>query len=207
VDDHPVTRLGLRYAFEREPDFTVCAEAADVGGALDALVRRPPDLVVTDLGLDGRSGLDLVKQIRTHYPAVAVVVFSMYDSRLYACRALEAGARGYVMKSGRHEELIRAAREVLRGGVYVGEAPGLQAADLDGRDAAMAALTDRELEVLMLIGQGYAPRHIADELCLSVSTVEAYRERLKAKLGIADAALLLRYAVRWVNDHERTSRA
>jgi DNA-binding NarL/FixJ family response regulator len=210
VDDHPVTRLGLRFAFEREPDFEVCAEAADACTALDALARQVPALVVTDLALDGRSGLELVKQVRAHYPAVPVLVFSMHEARLYARRALDAGARGYVTKNGQHEEVIRAAREVLRGGVYLGEgvaswpsSPADAGADAGG--TSMAALTDREFEVFVLLGQGYAPRHIAAVLCLSVSTVEAYRERLKAKLGLADAALLVRYAVRWMRDHDHTS--
>ena len=144
VDDHPVTRFGLRHMFDREPDFAVCGEA---------------------------------------------------------------GARGYVEKSGDHEEILRAARAVLRGEVYLREPqtaglPSSGPAEDHAEDGAVAALTDREFDVFMRLGRGYAPRHVAEELGLSVSTVEAYRERLKAKLGIGDSALLLRYAVRWLKDHE-----
>ena len=207
VDDHPVTRFGLRHMFDREPDFAVCGEAGGLDEALDQLTRCTPDLVVTDLELEGRNGLDLVKHLHAHAPRVPTLVFSMYDAWLYARRALRAGARGYVEKSGDHEEILRAARAVLRGEVYLREPqtaglPSSGPAEDHAEDGAVAALTDREFDVFMRLGRGYAPRHVAEELGLSVSTVEAYRERLKAKLGIGDSALLLRYAVRWLKDHE-----
>jgi DNA-binding NarL/FixJ family response regulator len=206
VEDHPTTRLGLRYTFEREPDFTVVGEAGDIGAAFDLLPQSEPDLVVTDLKFEGRGGLELIRQIRAHHPHIRVLVHSMHDVQLYADRALHAGAGGYVTKGQPPEEVLRAARAVLRGEPYLepdfpGELPATP--DRPGFDAAIASLTDRELEVFLLLGQGYAPRHVAEELCLSVSTVEVYRERLKAKLGLADSALLVRFAVRWLRDHER----
>lgn len=202
VDDHPVVRHGLRLLFEQEPDLRVCGEAAEVPAALEAIAHLAPDLVVTDLMLDGGSGLDLVRALRKS--RVAVLIFSMHDEALYAERALCAGAHGYVMKCCSEGEVVRAAREVLAGRIYVSDGlrhtrPNFGA--WPSRPAPPDTLTDRELEVFLLIGQGYAPRHIAEKLNLSPSTVEVYRERLKEKLDLESSPLLIRYAVSWCRDH------
>lgn len=206
VDDHALVRRGLRQLFGREPDFQVDGEAATETEAFDLVEALVPDLLVTDLTLEGRSGLDLVGRVHRYHPEVRALVVSMHDETLYAHRALAAGARGYIMKRHTDEEVLRAARTVRDGGVYVGDAlrahrPPEGVAPVDGAPSSpLAALTDREFEVFLLIGQGYTPRHIAERLSLSVSTVEVYRERMKEKLGLASSPLLLRYAVRWCKD-------
>jgi DNA-binding NarL/FixJ family response regulator len=185
----------------------VVDRADSVAQALLAIHDLAPDMVVSDLALEGRGGLELTRQLATHYPDVPVLIVSVHDEDLYAQRALAAGARGYVMKRRSADEVIRAAREVLAGRIYVSEAVRQQMRETGQPDGPLAAspieaLSDRELEVFLLIGRGYAPRHIAEQLSLSVSTVEVYRERLKEKLGLASSPLLLRYAVRWCKDHD-----
>ena len=198
VDDHAVLRWGLRRLFEAEPDFTVCAEASTVDEGFQAVEQLGPDLLVTDLTLGARSGLELTGQIQRYHPGLPVVVVSMHDEALFGPRARAAGARGYVTKRRAEHDVIPAARAALAGRTFAEGAVGppvpVEAAD------PVSALSDREFEVFLLLGQGFAPRHIAGELCLSVSTVEAYRERMKEKLGVASSPLLLRYAVRWCKD-------
>lgn len=205
VDDHAVVRRGLRQLFEREPDFAVCGEADTEAGAFDLVEALAPDLLITDLTLEGRSGLDLIKRVHSYHPALPVLVVSMHDARLYAERALAAGALGYAMKRYTDEEVLRAARTVRSGRAYLPE-PVRQDVGPDALPGAgsdpTAVLTDRELEVFLLVGQGFTPRHIAEKLSLSVSTVEVYRERIKEKMGLESSPLLLRYAVRWCKDHE-----
>lgn len=200
VDDHAVVRRGMRQLFEAEADFEVGGEAGDVNEAFRLVESCAPDLVVSDLTLEGRDGLELTKQLHTHYPELPVLIVSMHDELLYARRALAAGARGYVMKRQAEGEIVHAAREVLAGNLCVSEAVRQQMKAATA-EAPLEALTDREVEVFMLIGEGYAPRHVAERLSLSVSTVEVYRERLKEKLGLESAAVLVRYAVRWCRDH------
>ena len=206
VDDHPIVRRGLCQIFEREPDFCICGEADSVAQALLALPDLAPDLIVSDLSLEGRSGLELTRQIATYHPNLPVLIVSMHDEQLYAQRALAAGARGYIMKRCTDNELIQAAREVLAGRIYVSEGIRQQmetSCPLNGSSPnTLAALADRELEVFRLIGQGFAPRHIAEQLNLSVSTIEVYRERIKQKLDLKSSPLLVRYAVRWYKDHD-----
>lgn len=206
VDDHAIVRYGLRQIFEREPDFCVCGEADNVTQALLDIPKSSPDLIVTDLSLDGRSGLELTQQLAAHHPNLPVLVMSMHDEQLYAHRVLAAGARGYVMKRSSFVQVVEAAREVVAGRIYVSEPirEQIQASEhVNGCfSGPLGVLTDRELEVFRLIGQGYAPRHIAEYLNLSVSTIEVYRERIKEKLGLESSPLLLRFAVRWCKDHE-----
>ena len=206
VDDHAVLRWGLRQLFEAEPDFAVCAEAATVDEGFQAVERLAPDLLVTDLTLGGRGGLELTGQVRRYHPGLPVVVVSMHDGSLFATRALAAGASAYVTKDRAEHDVVPAARAALAGRTFVegavGPPPTAPAGGADGdRDGdPIAALSDRELEVFLLIGQGYAPRYIAEALSLSVSTVEAYRERMKEKLGVESSPMLLRFAVRWCKD-------
>lgn len=199
VDDHPIVRRGLRQLFDQVSDFEVCGEAEDAASAFTAVTRLRPDLAVVDLALKGTSGIELTRQLRAHMPALPVLVLSLHDERLYAERALRAGAAGYVMKSRDDHEILRAAREVLAGRTYLSE--GMQA-QRDEPASPIEHLSDREFEVFRLIGQGYAPRHIAEQLHLSVSTVEVYRQHLKEKLNIESAELLRRYAVAWYHEHE-----
>ncbi len=203
VDDHALVRRGLRQLFEREPDFTVCGDAATETEAFDLVEALAPDLLVTDMTLEGRSGLDLIQRVHRYHPALPVLVVSMHEEDLYAHRAFAAGARGYVMKRSADGEVLRAARAVRDGSVYTGGTvrsdPGPELRLGNGRDP-LAALTDREFEVFLLVGRGFTPRYIAEQLALSVSTVEVYRERLKEKLDLASSPLLLRYAVRWCKD-------
>ena len=200
VDDHAVVRRGLRQLFDREPDLAVCAEADSLDAGFQAVEREGPDLLVTDLTLDGRGGLELIGQVRRYHPGTPVLVVSMHDEALFARRALAAGAGGYVTKRRAERDAVPAARAVLAGRAYASEGAALATGDQgDGRDP-VADLTDREFEVFLLLGQGYTPRHVAEALCLSVSTVEAYRERMKAKLAVESSPLLVRYAVRWCKD-------
>ena len=203
VDDHAVVRRGLRQLFEREPDFAVCGDAAAEAEGFDLVEALAPDLLVTDMTLDGRSGLDLIRRVHRYHRALPILVVSMHDEDLYVHRALAAGARGYVMKRSADDEVVRAARAVRDGHVYTRGAirsnADPEALLRDGRDP-LTMLTDREFEVFLLLGQGFTPRHIAERLSLSVSTVEVYRERLKEKLDLESSPLLLRYAVRWCKD-------
>ncbi len=203
VEDHPVFRRGLKEVLGQEADLEVCGEAEDVAEALDAIARSQPDLAVVDLSLHGRSGLDLIKQLRERHPGLTVLVVSMYDEALYAERALAAGALGYVMKQEAPESIVQAARSVLAGRPYLSER---HTAALIGKLAGARAgagpaphdrLSDRELEVLELIGQGLATGEVATRLAISVKTVGTHREKLKEKLGLKTAAELARYATLW----------
>jgi DNA-binding NarL/FixJ family response regulator len=200
VDDHAIVRRGLRHLFEREPDFTVCGEAATETEAFDLVETLDPDLLITDLTLKHRSGLDLIKRVHTYHEDLPVLVVSMHDERLYAHRAFAAGAQGYVMKRSADAEIIKAARAVRDGMTYCKGSISCSA-DLPGGEAPpVTLLSDRELEVFLLIGEGFTPQHIAEKLSLSVSTVEVYRQRIKEKLDIESSPMLLRYAVRWCRD-------
>ncbi len=207
VDDHEIVRRGMRQLFEREEDFRVCGEAATEVEAFDMVEALEPDLLITDLTLEGRSGLDLIKRVRAYHPELPILVVSMHDERIYARRVLAAGAQGYVMKRHADSEVLEAARRVRDGSVYVGRAARLPlepAADAIGENGSLDILTDREFEIFLLIGQGFMPRHVAERLSLSVSTVEVYRQRIKEKLEIDSSTMLLRYAVRWCKDHGET---
>ena len=206
VDDHPVVQRGLGDLFDREEDFVVCGISSGVTEAMDAIPKVKPDLVISDLSLGDHRGLDLVSQLVSHDPSIPVLIVSMHDEELYANRALAAGARGYVMKEESEVGILEAAREVAAGGIYLSEKMRSQIRSEETSNTShvfpLDVLTDRELEVYRLIGQGFAPRHIAEKLNLSVSTIEAYRERIKSKLGLASSPQLLRHAVRWCKDHD-----
>lgn len=202
VEDHPVFRLGLRELLDQEDDLEVCAEASDIAEAAAALGRALPDVIVTDLSLKGRSGLDLIRDVRERHPGLPVLVVSMYDEALYAERALAAGARGYVMKQETSDSIVQAVRTVLEGRLYL--SPRTMA-DLVAKfvrpDGAadrspLERLTDRELEVFRLIGQGQTTGEIAATLCLSAKTIGTYRERIKEKLGLRTSAELTLHAMR-----------
>ncbi|PSQ99648.1 MAG: DNA-binding response regulator [Bacteroidetes bacterium QS_9_68_14] len=208
VDDHPVVRRGFRQLVEEQADLTVAEEAATPDEALQALGDERLDLALVDVALEGGAqGLDVVRQIRKTCPEAAVLTVSMHDERLYAHRALMAGAHGYVTKRVADEEMLRAMRQVLGGELYLSDSarerlaedvPEARAPAADGEAATpVDQFTDRELEVFLLVGRGLAPRHIAERLHLSVKTVESHRRNVRQKLGLESAAEVMRYAVAW----------
>jgi len=203
VDDHPMTREGIAHLIRHEAGLAVAGEVGTARAALAAVKSDPPDLVLADLSLEERSGLDLIKDLHVLHAAIPVLVFSMHYESLYAERVLRAGARGYIMKSEGAAKLLDAIRCVLRGDVYLSEAMRDRAvfrfthgpAALKGDNAA--ALSDRELEVFQLIGRALGTQEIATRLQISTSTVETHRAHIKNKLGLRTATELVRAAVEW----------
>ena len=204
VDDHPFMRAGLAQMIDRQSDMRVCGEAGNPSEALQAVSQLNPDLVLSDLTMPGRSGLEFIKDLKAAHEAVAILVVSMHDESVFAERALRAGARGYIMKEAGGENLLAAIRQVLRGEVYV--SPRMSARILEGLSGTrprgskspIEKLTDREFEVFQLIGQGKSTRDIAAQLHLSPKTVDVHRANIKEKLDLTDATALVRHAVRWV---------
>ena len=204
VDDHPLLRLGLTEALGREPGLCVCGAVATAEEALTAVEKLHPDVVVADLNLPGKSGLELIKDLASLHPGLPVIVLSMHDEDLYAERCLRAGARGYVMKNEGPEKLADAVCHVLAGGVRVSARTSARILDaFSGRrdrekQTPMGQLTDREFEIFERIGRGFSTQEIADRLHISPKTVETHRMHLKSKLEVATAAELTAYAGRWV---------
>ncbi|RYD76163.1 MAG: response regulator transcription factor [Verrucomicrobiaceae bacterium] len=206
VDDHAMIREGLVQLIDRESDLTVCGEAGDAFKALELIESTHPDLVLADLTLPGKSGLELIKDIRVMYPGVAVLVLSMHDETIYAERVLRAGARGYIMKQEGGQRLMQAIRRVIDGQSYVSERVSAKIVDLfSGKQSEVSPierLTDREFEVFQLIGAGKTTKTIAEELHLSAKTVEVHRARIKEKLQLAAGAELISFAARWMETNE-----
>jgi DNA-binding NarL/FixJ family response regulator len=208
VDDHPIMRRGLAQLIQSEEGLEVCGEAGSAKEAMQIVETLQPDLVIVDLTLPDKNGLELLKDIHAQHPHLACIVLSMHDECLYAERALRAGARGYVMKEAAAEHLVGAIRRVLAGGLYVSDVVAsrmLQGvvgtrAKMDG--PLIERLTDRELAILEMIGSGVATKNIADRLAISTRTVEAHRSHIKEKLGIGDGPALMRYAVQWVDSRK-----
>jgi DNA-binding NarL/FixJ family response regulator len=202
VDDHPVMREGLAQLINHEPDLTICGEYEDAAHAFAAISVLNPDLAIVDLSLKSSSGLELVKNSRASHPNLRILVLSMYDETLYAERALRAGAAGYIMKQEAVEKILGAIRQVLGGGVYLSEKMGsrLMRQWVGGKasetGSSMERLSDRELEVFGLIGQGKSTRQIAGHLRLSVKTIETHRAHIKEKLNLKDANELVHAAIR-----------
>ena len=208
VEDHPVVRAGLKAVIDGEPDLIVCAEAEDVAGAEAAIVEARPDLAVVDLMLTRSSGLDLIKNLQTQTDPVPVLALSMHDESLFAERVLRAGAQGYIVKSQAMDEVLTAIRTVLNGEVYLSRKmasrflrSAFQGAS-QSQDHPLAALSDRELEVFQLLGQGSGRREVAAALHLGVKTVETHRANIMAKLHLANATELMRYALYWATNSE-----
>lgn len=204
VDDHPVVRYGLKEMLSHEPDLEICGEAASSAEALTQVESLSPDVAVIDLSLQGAGGLELIKQIRCRWPETKMLVSSMHDEELFAERALQAGAMGYIQKREAMDEIVDALRTVLDGNVHLSTRmtqrmlkkkarPGSNADPPTG----VAALSDRELEVFSWIGQALTTQEIADRLSLSVKTIESHRENIKRKLDLANANELIRRAVEW----------
>lgn len=203
VDDHPIFRQGLVALIKSEKNYEVQAEAGSVSEALEALERGVPDVALVDITLADRSGLDLVKSIRSTHPQVQCLIISIHDELVYAERALKAQARGYVMKQEAASVILEAIRAILAGKIYISEAMRERLLEnsfrsRDERTTVEERLSDRELEVLMHIGKGCGATEIASILNLSVKTVNVHQDHLKKKLGIEGAAELRKYAVRWV---------
>jgi DNA-binding NarL/FixJ family response regulator len=206
VDDHPLLREGLAGLINRLPEFKICGEAETAGEALEGICRTKADAAIVDLSLKEGSGIELIKGIKTRSPGTAILVLSMHDERRYAERCIRAGARGYVMKAELATKVVDALREVLAGKLHISEQ--MRAAFIerfvDGTPPMSLSppevLSDRELEVFELLGQGYETRRVAEMLGLNIKTIQAFCARIKEKLQLANASELLREAVLWSDE-------
>ncbi len=201
VDDHAVVRAGLIEIFQRRPGFTVVGEAANASEAMRLVSQLSPDLVVVDVSLEvGMNGIELLKHLRTQHASLPILVLSMHEEDIYAERALNAGASGYLVKRAPIEQYYEAIDKVLGGRVYASAAvmEGMLGRGNSKAAGELGTLSDRELEVLELIGRGLGTREIATNLHLSVKTIETYRANLKSKLSLDSAPQLVRFAVQWV---------
>lgn len=205
VDDHPLLRKGIVQMINNEKDMTVCGEAEDAHKGLAAIGASKCDMAVIDISLGGTSGIELLKNIKVRYPKLLVLVLSMHDETVYAQRALRAGAAGYIMKHEASEKVIAAVRKIVNGEVYLSERLGTRMLNtlVGGRSSSLNGspieeLSDRELEVFGLIGQGHGTRPIAEKLHLSVKTIESHRAHIKEKLNLKNATELVHHAIQWV---------
>jgi DNA-binding NarL/FixJ family response regulator len=206
VDDHPIFRHGLEDLLKKQADLTVCGHADSAPDALTEMRRLNPDLAIVDVSINGTNGIELVKQMKAELPKLPILVLSMHDESIYALRALKAGALGYVMKAEALQQVIYAVRRVLEGHIFVsprfGEKLIFKAVHGGESGSPVDLLSDRELEVLVMLGKGHNTKSIADELHLSVKTIETHRAHIKEKLGFADASEMVRFAVDWVTHQE-----
>ena len=208
MEDHPVTRQGFALLLNLEADLMVCGRAATADKALMEIESSKPDLVIVDIALPGRDGLVLIKDIATFHPRLPTLVLSTLDEAVYAERAIRAGAKGYIMKQEPVEQLLLAVHQVLAGDVYLSEAMRSQlfqnsiSGPSKSGTSSVDQLSDRELEVFRLIGEGVGTRQIAKQLGLSVSTVETHRTHIKDKIGAKRAPDLVRQAVEWLHDQK-----
>jgi len=205
VDDHPLTREGLASIINRQPDLEVCSEACNAAEAMASLSKLKPDLIMTDLSMPGRSGIEFLKDVRAILPDVPVLVLSMHDEMHYAERVLRAGARGYLMKDVGAEKVLEVIRSVLSGQAYLSPQMAKHVLDVmvshNEGGSPIEKLSDREFEVFQLIGRGKSTKEVATDLRLSVKTVEAHRAHIKKKLQLHDALSLVHYAVCWMESH------
>jgi DNA-binding NarL/FixJ family response regulator len=201
VDDHPLLRQGLALLINREPDLMVCGEAEEAHAALKAIAVNQPDILIADISLNGPDGLDLLKTLRTMHPDLPVLILSMHDESIYAERALRARANGYIMKQEATEKVLVALRRILGGDIYLSEKMANKllhqyisgsSGDISSR---LSVLSDRELEVFRLIGEGCSTRQIAEALHLSIKTVETYQAHIKEKLSLRSGRELVQHAI------------
>jgi DNA-binding NarL/FixJ family response regulator len=203
VDDHPLVREGLTNLINGQADLIVCGEANGSSQAIKRIVKARPDVALVDISLENESGLELVKHLGSQFPQVALIVLSMHDEALYAERALRAGARGYVMKHETSKSVLASIRRVLGGGIYVSErivnrmARRLTSTRQSVTTSPVEGLSDRELEIFRLLGQGRTTSQIAGDLNLSLKTVQAYCARAKEKFGVTSLTELVRAAIQW----------
>lgn len=212
VDDHPIVRQGITLLINREEDFEVCCEAGDAEQALQSLrecnSRKPMDIAIIDMSLPGISGIELIKTIHADYPEMPVLVMSMHDESLYAERALRAGARGYIMKQEATEKIMTAIRQIMRGEIYVSDKmrsiilQRIIDSPPETPSSPVSRLSDKELEVLRLIGKGLRTSDISVELHRSVKTIEAHRANIKDKLKLSNSTELIRFAVQWLESEQ-----
>lgn len=205
VEDHPVLREGLKKIINHEEDLSIIGEAWDVRSAWAAIKAKKPDLVIIDISLGESNGLELIKELKVHYEELPILVLSMHDEALFAERAIQAGAKGYITKSEQSDVLLAAIRKVLSGKYYVGESivsrifNRLFDYPKNLKKSPIERLSNRELEVLQLMGMAKGSRQIAEALYLSIKTVQTYQQRIKDKLGLNNATELIQYATQWVN--------
>jgi DNA-binding NarL/FixJ family response regulator len=207
VDDHPIFRHGMRMLIESDPRYRVCAEAGSIPEALEIIAREIPDMVLLDISLGAQSGLELLKSLHASHPQIRTLVVSIHDEAVYAERALRANARGYLMKHEASSVLKEAISEILDGKIYVSasfrqrlleRACKPRSEDLKSN---AAQLSDRELEVLKYMGQGYGAREIADTLNIAVKTVGVFQDHIKKKLSLESISELRKYAIEWAQSH------
>src|ERR1700683_1337013 len=211
VDDHPLLRKGVGQLIDNEKDLSVVGEAEDAAKALTVIESSHPDVALIDISLGGASGIELLKNLKARFPKLLVLVLSMHDESVYAHRALRAGASGYIMKQEATEKVLTALRKVIRGEVYLSDRLGTRMLNtlVGGRSSGSAspieALSDRELEVFSLIGQGHGTRPIAEKLHLSIKTIESHRAHIKEKLHLQTATELVHHAIQWVQSERLVS--
>ena len=202
VDDHPIVRQGIRRLIEKEPGLSVCGEAEDAQEALEMIERERPDIIVLDLSLKNSSGFDLILDVKQRWTNVRILVLSMYNEDVYAERVLRAGASGYIMKQEAPKRVITAIWAVLNGSVYVSESVSANILQsMAGKRTATSSvdsLSDRELQVFQMIGEGLTHQQIADKLMLSVKTIESHVEHIKEKMRVSSGRELLQRAIEWV---------
>jgi DNA-binding NarL/FixJ family response regulator len=203
VDDHPLFRKGLEQLINSSDDaFRICGEAGDAAQGMNVIRQLKPDLAIVDLSLPGANGIELIKNIRAEFPKLPVLILSMHDESLYALRALRAGAQGYVMKQEALENVVVAIQEVLAGRPYLSSDMSAQLitnfASGTNEKSPTDKLSDRELEILELIGKGRDVREIAKALHISAKTVETHRAHIKEKLNLKNARQVTRFAVQWI---------
>jgi DNA-binding NarL/FixJ family response regulator len=210
VDDHAVVRFGIKQLIDLEPDLVVCGEEEDAAKALSAIERLKPNLVIADISLKDSSGLELMRNIKAQYSGLPVLVVSAHDETIYAEIAFRAGALGYLTKESALEKIVTAVRRVLSGAIYVSDALGAKMlqqqvrGQKDINESPVKGLSDREMEVFQLIGRWKKTKEIAQELHLSIKTIEYYREQIKRKLNLNSASELTHYATAWVQRENPT---
>jgi DNA-binding NarL/FixJ family response regulator len=208
VDDHPIVRQGLRRLMENEEDLSVCGEVETARDARIAIKELNPDAVIVDISLKQGDGIELVRDVRAHYATLPMLVLSMHDEAIYAERMLSAGANGYIMKQAASEQFLASLRRVLDGGIYVSEAVGSNMIQKFASGGSYTSanpidrLSNRELQILHMIGKGMSTRETANSLNLSIKTVESHRQRIKRKLNLNTGAQLVQYAVNWFAGRE-----
>ena len=211
VDDHPIVRQGLRRIMENEEDLVVCGEAETARDARIAIKELNPDVMIADISLKQSDGIELVRDVRAHYPQLPILVLSMHDETIYAERMLSAGANGYIMKQAASEQFLVSLRRVLDGGIYVSESVGnnmIQKFAAGGSHVSanpIDRLSNRELQILHMIGKGMSTRETAESLNLSIKTVESHRQRIKRKLNLNTGTQLVQYAVNWFTGRESST--
>lgn len=211
VDDHPTTREGLVSIINSQPDLEACCQAGSPAEAMSRLAKSKPDLVLTDMTMPGRGGIEFLKDVHAMLPDLPILVLSMHDEMLYAERALRAGARGYLMKDAGSAKVLEVIRLLLSGQSYL--SPQMSARLLDaitgrrprGSNSPIEKLSDREFEVFQLLGSGKSTKEVARALNLSSKTVDVHRGHIREKLGLKDAASLVHHAVRWVETQDARS--